>query len=412
MSLGCVPTCTSLFRLLGDCMRAMLISFASVKYALPFPDNSFDLVRMANLTLCIPMGRWKFVLQEVRRVLRPSGRLELIDDDLFFPSVLPRTTRDGPPSPQKRPWKRTASGSSTSSLSRSPSLTRTLSHKALPDLPSPHGSPDRKSAKGHARKPSDVEFSTNATISRHVEAIFENMLLSKYGISPRPHQFLDQLLRDVFGSECARQTQKLELAVPSREVTESSEAQGLGLGFGLGLTMNAGSTTSPGHSKRVSEDEKKSGWMSIDWDKKEKRSRPSSPGPIAISLPNSSPASTYSGRSSEDSARSMDLKFDPQYSLSPKARQVLIGEGESVYGGKTPSWRATGPYQPPGLVLLPSTLIPFPPLELEMHACKHMNTLLACKYALWKYIAGRKDSDGQSLLSDKEVDDYLWDYEW
>ncbi|RPD57131.1 hypothetical protein L227DRAFT_587758 [Lentinus tigrinus ALCF2SS1-6] len=379
-----------------------------VKYALPFPDNSFDLVRMANLTLCIPMNRWKFVLTEVRRVLRPSGRLELIDDDLFFPSILPRTARDSPPSPQKHKWKRTASASSASP-SRSSSLTRTLSYKALPELPSPHGSPDPKGSKGHARKPSDVEFSTNATISRHVETIFENMLVNKYGISPHPHQFLEQVLRDVFGSECARQTQQLELAVPSREVTESCEAQGLGLG---GVSMNTGSTISHGHSKRSSEDKKRSEWMSIDWDKKEKRSRPSSPVPIAISLPSSSPTSTYSGRSSLDSVRSMDLKLDPQLlSLTPKARQLLFGEGENVHGGKTQSWRATGPYQPPGLVLLPSTLIPFPPLDLEMHTCKHMNTLLACKYALSKYIAGQKCEDGQPLLSEREVDDYLWDYE-
>ncbi|KAI0720115.1 hypothetical protein C8T65DRAFT_706094 [Cerioporus squamosus] len=379
-----------------------------VKYALPFPDNSFDLVRMANLTLCIPMSRWKFVLTQVRRVLKPGGRLELIDDDLFFPSVLPRTARDSPPSPQKHQWKRTASASSTSTSSRSSSLCRSLSNKQLPDVPSPHGSPDRKGSKGHARKPSDVEFSTNATISRHVETIFENMLVNKYGISPHPHQFLEQVLHDVFGLECARQTQKLELAVPSRELTESCEAQGLG----LGINMNSASTISHGHSKRASEDEKKSSWMYIDWEKKEKRSRPSSPVPIAISLPNSSPASTYSGRSSEDSVRSMDLKLDPQLlSLTPKARQLLFGEGENVNGGKTPSWRATGPYQPPGLVLLPSTLIPFSPMELEMHACKHMNTVLGCKYALGKYVAGQKDQDGQPLLSEREVDDYLWDYE-
>ncbi|KAI0682477.1 hypothetical protein C8T65DRAFT_687753, partial [Cerioporus squamosus] len=233
------------------------------------------------------------------------------------------------------------------------------------DVPSPHGSPDRKGSKGHARKPSDVEFSKNATISRHVETIFENMLVNKYGISPHPHQFLEQVLHD------------LELAVPSRDLTESCEAQGLGL------------------------DEKKSSWMYIDWEKKEKRSRPSS-----------SPASTYSGRSSEDSVRSMDLKLDPQLlSLTPKARQLLFGEGENVNGGKTPSWRATGPYQPPGLILLPSTLIPFSPMELEMHACKHMNTVLGCKYALGKYVAGQKDQDGQPLLSEREVDDYLWDYE-
>ena len=40
---------------------------------------------MANLALCIPYDKWEFVLGQVRRVLTPGGRLELIDDDIYFP---------------------------------------------------------------------------------------------------------------------------------------------------------------------------------------------------------------------------------------------------------------------------------------------------------------------------------------
>lgn len=57
----------------------------SLKYKLPFPDNTFDLVRMANLALCIPYDQWELVLRQVHRVLMPGGRLELIDDDIYFP---------------------------------------------------------------------------------------------------------------------------------------------------------------------------------------------------------------------------------------------------------------------------------------------------------------------------------------
>ncbi|TFK41890.1 hypothetical protein BDQ12DRAFT_677335 [Crucibulum laeve] len=56
-----------------------------VKYALPFTSHSFELVRMANLSLCIPYSRWDFVLSEAYRVLAVGGRLELIDDLMFFP---------------------------------------------------------------------------------------------------------------------------------------------------------------------------------------------------------------------------------------------------------------------------------------------------------------------------------------
>ncbi|KAJ7606832.1 hypothetical protein FB45DRAFT_949243 [Roridomyces roridus] len=52
---------------------------------LPFPDSQFELVRMANLQLAIPQHQWESVLCEVRRVLVPGGRIELIYDDTFFP---------------------------------------------------------------------------------------------------------------------------------------------------------------------------------------------------------------------------------------------------------------------------------------------------------------------------------------
>lgn len=58
---------------------------SSINYKFPFPDDTFDFVRMANLALCIPYDKWEFVLSQVRRVLAPGGRLELIDDDIYFP---------------------------------------------------------------------------------------------------------------------------------------------------------------------------------------------------------------------------------------------------------------------------------------------------------------------------------------
>ncbi|KAJ7070557.1 hypothetical protein C8F01DRAFT_1106869 [Mycena amicta] len=56
-----------------------------LNYPLPFGKNTFDLVRMANLALCVPFDRWEDVLREVNRVLVPGGRLELIDDQTIFP---------------------------------------------------------------------------------------------------------------------------------------------------------------------------------------------------------------------------------------------------------------------------------------------------------------------------------------
>ncbi|EED81590.1 predicted protein [Postia placenta Mad-698-R] len=60
-----------------------------VKDSLPYAEDSFDLVRMANLSPCIPRQHWEFVFSEVWRILAPGGRLELIDDDLEFPTIAP-----------------------------------------------------------------------------------------------------------------------------------------------------------------------------------------------------------------------------------------------------------------------------------------------------------------------------------
>ncbi|KAF7302556.1 Methyltransf-25 domain-containing protein [Mycena chlorophos] len=55
-----------------------------LNYPLPFGKNTFELVRMANLALCVPFDRWEALLREVNRVLVPGGRLELIDDQTIF----------------------------------------------------------------------------------------------------------------------------------------------------------------------------------------------------------------------------------------------------------------------------------------------------------------------------------------
>ncbi|KAI0673733.1 hypothetical protein C8Q78DRAFT_1067995 [Trametes maxima] len=388
-----------------------------VKYELPFPDDSFDLVRMANLTLCIPINRWRFVLTEVRRVLKPGGRLELIDDDMFFPRIPPhpRFGKDTtssippkdpasppakvtptsppkfpPPSPPKFRTQRAPSASRAdapfiphaASLSRSASL-KLLSNARRGALPRPGSpGPTAHALKRHTRSSSEIEYSSTAAIANNIEAAFESMLVAK-GISPRPHQFLGPMLREVFGPDCARQTQSLELAVPSRELVEREGAPPL----------------PPAHGAPRRSEEGRPGWMTIEWDTKEKRKEN-----VKEKDKSSDKASLRSARSSEDSALGPDLSAS---AISPKARQLLFGDDRT----SALAARSVGPYQSPGLMILPATFIPLAPLELEMHACKHMNTLLGCKYALSKFMLGQRAPDGSPLLTEREVDDFLWDYE-
>ncbi|EGN98895.1 hypothetical protein SERLA73DRAFT_181609 [Serpula lacrymans var. lacrymans S7.3] len=52
---------------------------------LPFTAGQFDLVRMVRLGLHIPEDEWPYVLEEVTRVLKPGGVLEMVEEDLIFP---------------------------------------------------------------------------------------------------------------------------------------------------------------------------------------------------------------------------------------------------------------------------------------------------------------------------------------
>ncbi|KAG8756590.1 hypothetical protein FRC12_010516 [Ceratobasidium sp. 428] len=67
----------------GDCLNA----------ALPFDDNSFDLIRLANMTLALPTDaeadnwRLRALFSEIFRVLKVDGELEVIDENHIAPSA-------------------------------------------------------------------------------------------------------------------------------------------------------------------------------------------------------------------------------------------------------------------------------------------------------------------------------------
>ncbi|KAI0077929.1 hypothetical protein K474DRAFT_1706959 [Panus rudis PR-1116 ss-1] len=52
---------------------------------LPFESEYFDFVRICNISLGIPEDEWLDVFQEIRRVLRPGGVLEILEEDMIFP---------------------------------------------------------------------------------------------------------------------------------------------------------------------------------------------------------------------------------------------------------------------------------------------------------------------------------------
>ncbi|KAF7312408.1 Methyltransf-25 domain-containing protein [Mycena indigotica] len=56
---------------------------------LPFPSDYFDFVHIANIGLGVPEDEWQFVLEEVCRILQPSGILEVSHR---FPELIPTPT--------------------------------------------------------------------------------------------------------------------------------------------------------------------------------------------------------------------------------------------------------------------------------------------------------------------------------
>ncbi|KAF9469862.1 hypothetical protein BDZ94DRAFT_1151510 [Collybia nuda] len=91
---------------------------------LPFDDDEFDHVHMQAIARGVPENKWGVLFEEVNRVLRPGGSVEIIEDDVVFPRLprwftnalrarprratsvhLPDGTQRGYPSPPNTPSK-------------------------------------------------------------------------------------------------------------------------------------------------------------------------------------------------------------------------------------------------------------------------------------------------------------------
>ncbi|KAF8071832.1 hypothetical protein FPV67DRAFT_1577947 [Lyophyllum atratum] len=69
---------------------------------LQFSASHFDYVRIVNIGLGVPEDEWQFVFEEVARIMKPGGVIEVIEEDPIFPCALPpqRAPRTRPrPSP-------------------------------------------------------------------------------------------------------------------------------------------------------------------------------------------------------------------------------------------------------------------------------------------------------------------------
>ncbi|KAH7886203.1 hypothetical protein F5I97DRAFT_1878339 [Phlebopus sp. FC_14] len=342
-----------------------------VQHRLPFPNNVFDLVRMANLSLCIPVKRWSAVLQEVRRVLTPGGSLELIDDHIYFPyaKIAPQ-----PPSTPHIPPRPRPSSSSLNDDNKDDSD----NDPPDPDDPDDEMEPQRASRLSTLFKrpgsPTELidhvaEWEKNTANAKALEKKFEEMLHNKFKIHPRPLEFIEKAFDEIFGRYHSAKLQELNLylAPPASKGPDRSSV----------ISQESGGTA----LKKAGKDLAK--WMTtVEWDKKEKEK--------------GKKERTKGDRSSGESA--VDVSTLPE-AVNPKAARRL-------------GIISTGPHrssftQSPGLILWPNTFIAIPPSELEMHACKYIHTLLGCQAALCDYLS---ESSPQPI-PEGWIKEWLWQYE-
>ncbi|KIJ22173.1 hypothetical protein PAXINDRAFT_95590 [Paxillus involutus ATCC 200175] len=347
-----------------------------VKHKLPFPKNMFDLVRMANLALCIPYDRWEHVLSEARRVLAQGGRLELIDDYLYFPYTKspPQPPSNSHISPPPRP------SSSSFDVDDDDDDDESAVEAEEDEADEDESDEDFVSTKSRFSSLIEMddppqlvydpvsEWKQNVDNSKSLEQLFEDMLSYKFSVHSHPSKFIDKALDNVFGryNQSKLHEFNLYLAPPSGKDSDESS---------IGSSESNGST---GLKKAGMEFAK---WMStVEWDHnkdKDKKQR------------------TKSDRFSSESIAISDTIPE---TISAKAA------GRLGIAGALP--RPSLSTQSPGLILWPSTFIPIAPFELEMHACKHLHSLVGCKAALTEYVQEQHLPLDQGIM-----DDLIWDYE-
>ncbi|KAF8211035.1 hypothetical protein K438DRAFT_102142 [Mycena galopus ATCC 62051] len=334
-----------------------------VKQPLPFPDGSFQLVRMASLALCIPHEKWEFVLDQVWRVLAVGGRLEFIDDQVFFPYGTPPQLNPHPQQTQSSsvPTLDTmipSTGFSRMSLADvvNPNTVRDDTDSQIYDLygveeeqedeysdadtiasgrrrgagtPMPH---TRSSSRSTSRSASSSLQATQdpeawreqAAASRELEALFEDMMNMKFGIHLRPSEFVGEVLMRVFGGVREMMSLHLTLAPPE----QAPEGQG------------------------------------------------------------------GSGNQRPPSVRGLG-----RFERAQAAAGAAVMSTDDSLG------------QCPGLILWPSTFIPMQLPELEAHVSKHLRVLLSCKSALIDYAAEIADRDEDGDAQGEAAMEALWEYQ-
>ncbi|KAJ4485674.1 hypothetical protein J3R30DRAFT_3283827 [Lentinula aciculospora] len=451
-----------------------------IRYPLPFPHSSFDLVRVSNLSLAIPTERWNFVLSEIHRVLQVGGRLELIDDAVRFPYGKESST----PSPRTRTFATAPNRRRRSSNDQSSSAFDLFDTDDEDTEELDQGSTDGEGKSVRQRSSSDTasssegepaaisfpkitldlpvwpssdedcsEWANSAKDGKALESIFYNMLEIKYGIHTRTPKGITTFMKDVFGADNVRKVRTLHLKLAPSELEEliprtkrpkfrvRSLSKGTQLDTRLERGEEFGAAKKPGKNDAEAKKEKK-----LKKDKEHSVPFPSLRDPVIRSRANpaesnevrsSSESSADPGTLSAKAAGRLGITYSALAAASKSAQTpTSASSSASVHSNHSSNSLASisrisdelplsssdtqtsfdlpevvPVQQSPGLLLLPSTFIPMPPAELEMHACKHMHSLLSCKRAISDWLLYNDDGTDNDCISEESLRDTFFEYD-
>ncbi|KAF8910070.1 hypothetical protein CPB84DRAFT_1842730 [Gymnopilus junonius] len=405
-----------------------------VKYPLPFEDKSFELVRMANLTLAIPYLQWVALLTEVRRVLTVNGRLEIIDDQICFLTLRKRLSQrilrfdtlqgeesgsgesatlydvSRPSSFEGRPTEEPPLSASETARRVQTQLFRGPRYYARPPRP--------VITDPHFIQPSDEIWESKRKICQDIETLFQSMLKDPeehHEVALKPDTFVTSFLGYVFGNNNAREkdhfsinlaewNSPLALSDENEDDVETKEPtfahllkKAKGVVDALGLTeaeraeLTLESPIPPIIQPKAA---KQLGLPDYAY-------TPSS-NPFTASPARSD--SAEDGASEHEGAGIFGVSFS---TLTAATAQVTVAQRRGI--------KPLGMVQSPGLLIRSkeggSEYMRMDPLELEMHACKWIHTLLGCRQALGQYVTKFLDEKGGRLVDDEMFGHYMSEYE-
>ncbi|KAH9968664.1 hypothetical protein BC827DRAFT_271409 [Russula dissimulans] len=345
---------------LQDTENIKMLCHNFITEPLPLLDNSFDYVRLNDSLAAIPGERWDFVLSEVHRILSPGGRFELIHDQLYFSSINPET----PVSCTFTPSRNSRDSYFDAGVCVSPKRDRTTQ-------------PDSKEALG------DWEAEMNNCDD--IERLYLDMLAQMYGVDTEPGPILADIIQRRFGGESQIKISNAQVCLPSQHtmtptpVGTPKKPKPSKREFGISITIDWGQQNQDKCRKAISK-------------------VPAAPPPSPLEL--------------------LQLDCLSLTSLPP----VMSEKAAKLMGLRRTSSAAAAaskPYQPPGVVVVvhtsadgarrPMTFHPMSATELDMHASKHIHSVLSAKLALEAHVDGLLEQ-GLPAMSREALEDNLWQY--